>query len=199
MPRTSGRPTVRPPRPNTRGSPRTTSRPISAMPKVLSARCRPRRRTAGRATSPPSTAATTPPSSMPSTLSPPKVLPVTKAPMPTNRYWASDTCPDSPVRATSDRAMVAMTSAAHDVALEVGAGRALASTRHAGDEDEPPVSSDERRVGHPRLVAADDPTGGQPEGRARGGRRRRGRGRGWRAAIADERRRCRATASDDVA
>ena len=47
------------------------SRPISASPKVLSARCRPRSRTAGRATSTPRTAATTPPRSIPATLSPP--------------------------------------------------------------------------------------------------------------------------------
>ena len=58
MPRTSGRPTVSPARPKTRGSPSTTSRPMSAMPNVLSARCRPRSRTDGRATTTPSTAAT---------------------------------------------------------------------------------------------------------------------------------------------
>ena len=58
MPRTSGRPTRgrRGRRPG--GSPRTASRPMSAMPKVLSARCRPRSRTAGRATITPRAAAT---------------------------------------------------------------------------------------------------------------------------------------------
>ena len=45
------------------------------------------------------------------TLSPPKVEPVTHAPIPTKRYWVSDTCPDRPVSATSESATVAMTSA----------------------------------------------------------------------------------------
>ena len=57
--------------------------------------------------------------SMPSTLSPPKVLPVTNAPTPTNRYCVSETWPDSPVSATSDRAMVRDHERPDDVGLEV--------------------------------------------------------------------------------
>ena len=44
------------------------------------------------------------------------------------------------------------------------AGR-LHKHRHAGDQREAAPASDERRVGHGRAVAADDPTGGQSEGR----------------------------------
>ena len=172
---------VSPPRPNTRRSPSTASRPMRAMPKVLSARCRPRRRTAGRATRAPRHGGERGRrASMPTMLSPPATLPVTKAPTPTNRYCVSDTWPDSPVTATSERAMVATTRARTTwpcwSAGSTCTSTATVATRAAPATERPPQRR-EPRARRGRRPAR--PTGGTT---GRGGWRRRGTARGWPAA-----------------